>query len=72
MRINVQVKLGSKKESVERQSDGSLIVRVNAPPVEGRANERIIELLSDYFDSPKSKISLIQGAKSKKKVFEVL
>lgn len=71
MKVTVTVKTNSKIESVEKLSDQEFIVRVNVPPVEGKANKRITELLSEYFDVPKSKVSLASGEKSKKKVFEI-
>jgi uncharacterized protein (TIGR00251 family) len=71
MKVTVQVKPKSKKEGVEAQPDGSLIVRVNAPPVDGKANARVIELLSDHFKRPRSAISLVHGASGKKKIFEI-
>ncbi len=71
MKISVQVKTKSKKESVEILSDGIFVVRVNAPPVEGKANERIQELLSEYFQVRKSSITLVSSPKSKKKIFSI-
>lgn len=71
MKINVVVKTKSKVEGVEKQKDGSYIVRVNTPPTEGKANKRVIELLSQHLNQPKSHIQLISGHKSKNKVFEV-
>lgn len=71
MKISVQVKPNSKKESVELQADGSYVVRVNAPPIEGKANDRVIELLAKFFKTAKSSIILVGGTKSKKKVFSI-
>ncbi|MCC2678367.1 MAG: hypothetical protein K0R29_943 [Pseudobdellovibrio sp.] len=71
MKITVSVKPNSRTEKVEQAADGSYLVKVNAPPSEGKANERVIELLSDYFKVPKSRIELASGAKSKKKVFKI-
>lgn len=67
----VQVKPRSKKEGVSKGPQDELIVAVNVPPIEGRANERVIELLSDYLKVPKSRIHLIRGEKSKRKTFRV-
>lgn len=69
MKIKVQVKTRSKNEGVEQLSDNEFIVRVNTPPVDGKANSRVIELLAIFFTLPKSKISLQKGQKSKKKIF---
>lgn len=71
MKITVQVKPNSKKEMVEMLTDGTYLVRVNAPPVEGKANERVIELLALFFKVSKSRIELVGGHKSKRKVFAV-
>lgn len=71
MKITVAVKPNSKKELVELMPDGSYTVRVNVPPVDGKANERVIELLSKHFKQPKSLITLLSGPKSKKKIFSV-
>tara|TARA_R110002072_G_scaffold534_6_gene3969 strand:+ start:149603 stop:149827 length:225 start_codon:yes stop_codon:yes gene_type:complete len=71
MKIIVQAKTNSKKEGVEKTSEDIYIVRVNTPPIEGKANNRIIALLSKHFKVPKSKIWLIRGEKSKNKYFEI-
>lgn len=71
MKITVSVKPNNKAEKVEMTEEGHYLVRVNAPPVEGKANERVIELLSEHFKVPKSRIQLASGGKSKKKVFKI-
>lgn len=72
MKIQVNVKTNSKKQSIEVLEDGAFLIRINVPPVEGKANKRVIELLSEYFNKPKSCIILVSGSKSKLKVFEIL
>ena len=52
-------------------SAGVLRVRVQAPPIEGRANKAVIELLADLLDVPKSRIELIVGRGGREKVAEV-
>ncbi len=69
MKITVVVKPNARQESVEIKDDGTYLIRVNAPPSEGRANERVIELLAKALGVPKSSISLISGHRGKKKVF---
>jgi len=49
----------------------SYMVRVRAPPTEGKANERVVELLAKHFKVPKSSITLVSGFKSKKKIIEI-
>ncbi|MGH2566773.1 MAG: DUF167 domain-containing protein, partial [Bacteroidota bacterium] len=39
MKLKVLVKANARKNAVETREDGSLIVSVNAPPIEGKANK---------------------------------
>ena len=71
MRITVRVKPGSKVESVEKSADGELVVRVKAPAKEGKANTALVKALSNYFDIPKSRISISGGLSSKNKIVDI-
>ena len=46
-----------------------LQIKVNAPPVNGAANKAVIKFLAKEFKVAKSRIGLIQGEKSRYKVF---
>lgn len=46
-----------------------LKIAVQAQPLEGRANEALIEYLAKLFDLPKSAVELISGESSRSKVF---
>lgn len=70
-RITVQVKTNSKKLGIEKISDNQYIIRVHQPPVDGKANEAIIQLLADYFHLSKSKIKIAKGEKSKIKLVDL-
>lgn len=70
-KVQVQVKTRSSREMVEVIDESHLVVRVGVPPVDGKANERIIELLSAHFKVSKSKVLLVSGPKSKVKVFQI-
>ena len=71
MKITVVVSTNSKNEKVETLEGGGYKVWVKTPPIDGEANLRVIRLLSDYLNVPKSDILLLNGSKSKIKVFEV-
>lgn len=68
MKIKVKVKPNAKQESVEKTGEKDFLLRVKAPAREGRANQAVVELLSEYFNLPKSGISIVRGEKSKNKV----
>ncbi|OGH93591.1 MAG: hypothetical protein A2538_05190 [Candidatus Magasanikbacteria bacterium RIFOXYD2_FULL_41_14] len=54
------------------QRGGTIKVKLTAPPVDGKANEALIELLSKKYQIPKSRIKIISGQKSKNKTLEIL
>ncbi len=70
MKLFVTAKPGAKQNRVEKIDDTHYRVWVKAPPREGKANEAVIALLSDYLDKPRSAFRLLTGAQSKNKCFE--
>lgn len=70
MRIEVKLKPNAKTDAVE-VINRQYIISVKKPAIEGKANKALIELLSGYFDVPKSRIEIIKGHKSKNKVIEI-
>jgi uncharacterized protein len=46
---------------------GVLVVRLAAAPVDGAANDALIEFLSDLFDRPKRDVSILAGQASRNK-----
>ena len=72
MKIFVKVKPSSKVERVTKVSENEFILSVKAPAKEGRANEALVRLLSEYFDMPKSRITILKGLTSRDKIIELL
>lgn len=58
----------SKNEIAEEMSDGTIKIRLKAPPVDGEANEELIKFLSKEWKIPKSNIIIKSGKTSKNKV----
>jgi uncharacterized protein (TIGR00251 family) len=71
VKLNVVVKPNARKNAVETRQDGSLVVYVSTPPIEGRANERLVEVLAEHFGRPKRDIVIVSGVRSKRKIVEV-
>lgn len=44
----------------------------NVPPSGGRANERVVSLLSEYFQVPKTKVLIRLGKTAPDKVIEII
>jgi len=70
MKITVKVKPNSAKQSIKLEDD-VYTVSINSPPVEGKANEELTEVLADYFNIPRSRIRIISGHKSRIKIVDI-
>ncbi|HZP58742.1 MAG TPA: DUF167 domain-containing protein [Opitutaceae bacterium] len=42
-------------------------IKLSAPPVEGRANEALIEFLAEKLDRPRRAVTLVRGAAARQK-----
>jgi len=71
VKIQVRVKPNSKSEEVNQDGD-SLVVRVKAPPREGKANQAVIRVLAKHFGVPQSRVKILAGARSKDKFIEIV
>ena len=72
MKITVIAHPNAKKARVELDSQQVLNVYIHPSAIEGKANSAVVEALAEYFHKKKSAIFLLQGHKSKIKVFEIL
>lgn len=69
-RLAVKVIPNSKKNEVNTIEE-SLIVRVTASPVDGKANKAAIRILAKHFNVKKRSIRIVQGEKARNKVIEI-
>jgi uncharacterized protein YggU (UPF0235/DUF167 family) len=53
-------------------SEGEYKVKVAAPPEKRKANEAVIEILADYFDVPKSRVSIAGGKTARVKIIDIV
>ena len=51
--------------------DGTVKVRLTAPPVEGKANKALIKYFSGIFEIPRSRIEILSGFKSRNKLVTI-
>lgn len=71
MIISVRVKPNSRNNLVQCLEDGTYVVNVTSSPVDGKANEKLLELLATHFHKPKSSIRIKRGASSRNKLIVV-
>jgi uncharacterized protein (TIGR00251 family) len=71
VKITVRVKTNANESSVQRTGQREFAVRVKAPAREGKANEAVIEALSEYSGCPKRMISIVSGKTSRTKIINI-
>ncbi len=71
--LAVRAQPGAKKTAIlgiyGEDQTAQLKIAVQAPPIEGRANEALIAFLAEFFAVPKKSIALASGALSRNKIF---
>ena len=72
MILKVRVIPNAKKTGFAGEREGEWILRLSAPPVDGKANKTAIEFLAKSFDVPRSAVRLAAGEKSRHKIFEIV
>ena len=55
------------KNEIQGAHGDALKVRLQAPPVEGKANQALIRFLSDALDIPRSQLSIVSGETGRNK-----
>lgn len=65
--IDVHVIPRAAKSGLAGTRDGALLVRLNAPPVEGAANAELIEVLARALGVPRRAVTLVAGERSRRK-----
>lgn len=69
--ITVQIQPKSASDEIAGIHDGRLKIRISAPPVDGKANERLTEVLAKALGVSKSSVEIIRGKTSKLKTIRI-
>ena len=65
--LNVRVIPRAARTAVAGTRHGALLVRLNAPPVEGAANVELLSFLARVLGVPKAQLTLISGERARAK-----
>lgn len=71
MVIRIRVKSNSKENSIILK-DGVYVLHTKEPAKENRANISVIKQVAEFFDVPKSTVSIKHGLKNREKIVEIL
>ena len=72
MKLKVRVIPNAKKSEFTGCRDGEWVLRLNAPPVEGKANKAALEFIAKTLGLSRSSVSLLSGEKGRHKIFEIV
>lgn len=61
----------SSNKIVATMPDGTLKVKLTAPPVDGKANEKLVGLLAEVYEVAPSRVRIVKGFTSSIKMVEV-
>jgi len=65
--LEVHVQPGARRTAIVGEHDGRLKVAVSAPPLDGRANVALVEMLSECLGLPQRVLTLEAGATGRNK-----
>jgi uncharacterized protein len=67
----VRVQPRASKDEIAGEIAGALKIRLQAPALEGRANEALIEFLAELLKTPKAAVRILNGEHSRIKRVEI-
>jgi len=71
VRFPVRVQPRASRTEVAGTQQGALKVRLQAPPVDGAANEALVDFLAESLGVPRRQVRIVSGATARTKVVEV-
>src|SRR5207245_3959654 len=69
--FSLRVQPRASKDEIAGELGGALKVRLRAPAVEDRANEALVEFLSELLKRPRSAVRILRGVRSITKRVEI-
>jgi uncharacterized protein (TIGR00251 family) len=71
IRLQLHITPNAKKSEVVGVLDHALKIRLQAQPVEGKANDALIRYLADMLEVPRSAIHITKGLAGRRKTLEI-
>jgi uncharacterized protein (TIGR00251 family) len=69
--LTVRLQPRARRDEVVGERDGKIVIRVTAPPVEGRANDALCRLVAKTVGVAPSRVEIVRGHSSRDKVVRV-
>jgi len=69
--LAIRVQPRAKRTEVAGERGDAVVVRVNAPPVDGRANEAVCRLIAKRLDVPRRAVRIVRGESVRDKLVRI-
>ena len=69
--LAIRVQPRAKRTEVAGERGGAVVIRVSAPPVDGKANEAVEKLIADKLNVPKRAVAIVRGDSSRDKLVRI-
>jgi len=69
--LSIRIQPRASKNEAVRQENGSLKIRLTAPPVDGAANEALVKFLAHAFSITRSQVEIVSGHTSRDKIVRI-
>ncbi len=70
-RLAVQVSPNAKKTEIVSSDGETLRIKLQAPPVDGKANEALVQFIAKKLRTPKRNVTITHGLSTKRKLLEI-
>ncbi len=70
--FTVRVHPRARKNAITGVMGDALKLALTAPPVDGKANQAVVEFFADLFQIPRSSVTIASGASSRNKVVRIM
>ena len=69
--LAIRVQPRAKRTEVAGERGEAVVIRVTAPPVDGRANEAVCRLIARRLNVPKSAVRIVRGESARDKLVRI-
>ena len=70
-RLRVRLQPRARADEVVGERDGAVLIRVTAPPVDGKANEALCRLIAKQAGVAPSRVTVVKGHTARDKTLDV-
>jgi uncharacterized protein len=69
--LSVRLQPRARRDEIVGERGGAVVIRVTAPPVDGKANDALCRLVAKAAGVPPSRVSVVRGRSARDKVVRV-